>query len=69
MCIDVIKDMYDKAINRVTTIGGRLNCSQSSFSYLRTVLSSYLLLIGIDELARYNQDELTRCMFFANGMA
>lgn len=35
MCIDVIKDMYDKAINRVTTIGGRLNCSQSSFSYLR----------------------------------
>ena len=65
--IELVKDMYDRAITIVkTTIGETSEFSITVGLHQGSVLSPYLFALVMDELTMHIQDDIPWCMLFAD---
>ena len=67
--IKVIKDMYDRVVTSMRTIGESPEEFPIKISlYQGSALSPYLFTIVMDELTREIQEKVPWCMFFADNI-
>ena len=63
----MIQDMYSRAMTIVRIVVGQTNDFPITVGLHKgSVLSPYLFALVMDELTRHMQDEVPRCMFFAD---
>ena len=65
--IEMIQDMYSRAMTIVRTVVGETNDFSITVGLHKgSALSSYLFALVMDELTRHMQDEVPWCMLFAD---